>query len=507
MSNNIESTCSKSDMLSRVLPLLGCSWNTNEALSGTKREPTKRSPEDRMPCHKLYYTCFSVTESLGDSDGEEQGTMSSAKREDVQSKASNLMARKLLFCRSKSGETSNDSNQQQQAPRRVMLENIVDSFDQLVDARIRAYARILRNHVQVLSESNNIRGARITEYKLQTLLEIAANHVLFDTISTEFKVVKGVNEQEDASSLPIELLVEIKSPRFYQGVSDDEDQKQPARKKEGKLHFRAKGVVKDFANYDNGSCSIKPEQCDTTARCQYVRNNSSEESIGNSCLESSPCIEVHINCEDLLSQMIKEASKVVSMAIELTNLAWKNNTQKQQELNNMNRNNTRNIANIIADDDCDSPGPVLQASQRLTAKRSRFSRDNAEHYHQQDDHHDSGMSHKVSELSLHPPALVVCDEEHHLVHSPTIATTITNIDVVHRHMKAKFFVSVEPSFESSSSSDAEDSDHQTEHEHEGCNDECYSRFLAERARHIVDFALADDVIPAFFSSNKRLRTK
>lgn len=236
-------------MLSRVLPLLGCTWNTNEALSGTSRESTKRSPEDRMPAHKVYYPCFSVTGNLGDSDGEdqEQGTSPSAKREDIQSMASNLMARKLLFCRSKDGETSNDINHQQeqhQAPRRVMLENIVDSFDRLVDARIRAYASILRNHVQVLSESNNIRGARITEYKLQTLLEIAANHVLFDTISTEFKVVKGVNDQEDHSSLPIELLVEIKSPRFYQGVSEDEDQKQPPRKKEGKLHFRAKGVIK-----------------------------------------------------------------------------------------------------------------------------------------------------------------------------------------------------------------------------------------------------------------------
>ena len=212
---------------------------------------------------KVIHPSFSVTDDRHENQEEEdddETKSSTHRRELVQSKASKLMSRKRVYSFSK----DEGDNQESQHPQRIMLENILDSFDQLVDARIRAYARILSNHVCALSASNNVRGARVAEYKLQTLLEVAANHLSFDSISTDFKISNTKDdvlnddsigesstttvEEEESLSLPIELKVEIQSPRFcHKGIesnSCDDVASPPHESHQGSLRFRAKGEVR-----------------------------------------------------------------------------------------------------------------------------------------------------------------------------------------------------------------------------------------------------------------------
>ena len=218
---------------------------------------------------------------------------------------------------------------------------------------------------------------------------------------------------------------------------------------------------------------------------------------------------------------MEEASKVVAMAVELTNLTWTNNTQKQEEINKMDINdmmveNTQNTANIIVDDD-DSSTAGECLPQTMTGKRSR-----CEDHLDTHTHAGTTMSKQVSEVSFCPHVQVVCDEEYieepqvsNADASSTSAATITNIHVLDQdeERKTRYFVS-DPSYESSESgSDHERTEcYQDEkcpphHHANGDGDECYSKISAERACHIVDFVLAGDIIPCPFSSNKKLRTK
>ena len=250
------------EIISRVLSSVGCSWNTNETNSPDENATTSSLFQERIPLVKIIYPSFSLTDDPDeeqDDDGEDSKEVSLYQRELVQSKVSKLMSRKRVFSQ-RSWEGTTEQGQQ---PQRKMLENILDSFDQLVDARIRAYARILSNHVRVLSESNNDRGAQIAEYKLQTLLEVAANHLLFDSISTEFRITSAENKVEDQIiskhstgfkegkilSLPIELCVEIRSPRFlHEGLESNNNHNDgaspPRGSHKGSLNFRAKGEVR-----------------------------------------------------------------------------------------------------------------------------------------------------------------------------------------------------------------------------------------------------------------------
>lgn len=260
------------EMVSPFLSTMGCSWNTNEQNDSEDKSTASSIPTERIPAYKVTYPSFSLTnnghEEHHNDEGKDYDSDSSYRREAVQSEASKLMSRKGVYIRCKDGNNE-EQQQQQQQPQQIMLGNILDSFDQLVDARIRAYARILSNHVQVLSESNNKRGARIAEYKLETLLEVAANHLLFDSISIEFKTTTtcGEDDARDAAtttdttedkqfSVPIEVTVDIRSPRLiHEGLetnncsdsdtnSCNDAESPPHRGHQGKLTFRAKGKVR-----------------------------------------------------------------------------------------------------------------------------------------------------------------------------------------------------------------------------------------------------------------------
>ena len=235
---------------------MGCSWNTNETNRSDETSTNSSMSMERIPSRKISHPSFSLTENEEENDigeGKDYDSDSSShRREAVQSKASKLMSRKRVFNRCKDVEKDN----QVQPPQRLMLENILDSFDRLVDARIRAYARILSNHVRVLSESNNTKGATIAEYKLHTMLEVAANHLLFDSISTKFNTL-GEDDGHISTdstntkgkrqvSMPIEHAVEIRSPRFFfEGleVINCSDVPSPPQGG-GKLVFLAKGKLR-----------------------------------------------------------------------------------------------------------------------------------------------------------------------------------------------------------------------------------------------------------------------
>jgi len=504
---------------------MGCSWDTNEINSSDEHSIVSSNSLERLPARKISYPSFSLSnnnhEEREEEDEDDDSVSLSNRREAVQSKASKLMSRKRVYSQDKNEENTEHAR----PPQRIMLENILDSFDELVDARIRAYARILSNHVRVLSESNNMRGARIAEYKLQTLLEFAANHLLIDSISTEFKTIAAEDDvcdedvttttttaatkDERSLSLPIEMTVEIRSPRFFheglEAISrTDAGASPPHRKHQGKLTFRAKGKVQGERNVIGRSHN----EDNDTDRClrpiSNVRRNSND--TINSSFEN---IDIDVDCNALLSQMMEEASKVVTMAVELTNLVWTNNTQKQEEINKMNMNdmmadNSPKTANIIVDDDDSCTGEHLP--QRMTGKRSRC-QDHAD----VDANTDNIMSKQVSDHFFRPPAQVVCDEEHieepqvfKDVASITTSATITNLHLLDQdtERKTRYFVS-DPSYESSAS--GSDHDQSENYSEEKCQPE--QQDDVERACHIVDFVLAGDILPCSFSSNKKLRTK
>jgi len=527
--NNCDCSDSNSlEMMSPFLSSMGCSWDTNEINNLDEHSIVSSNSIQRLPALKISYPSFSLAnhhhEEQEEEDEEEEkdddSVSSSNRREAVQSKASKLMSRKRVYSQYKNEENTEHA----QSPQRIMLENILDSFDELVDARIRAYARILSNHVRVLSESNNMRGARIAEYKLQTLLEFAANHLLIDSISTEFKTrateddpcdedftttTTAATKDERSLSLPIEMTVEIRSPRFFheglEAISrTDAGASPPHRKHQEKLTFRAKGKVKG-ERHVIGRSHNKDYDTDRCLRPVSIACRNSYDTI-NSSFEN---IVIDVDCEALLSQMMEEASKVVTMAVEITNLVWTNNTQKQEEINEMNMNdmmadNTLKTANIIVDDDDSCAGEHLP--QRMTGKRSR-----CEDHPDNDARTGNIMSKQVSEHFFRPPAQVVCDEEQieepqvfKGVASITTSATITNLHLLDQdaEQKTRYFVS-DPSYESSASgSDHDQSENYSEEKCQpGQQDD------VERACHIVDFVLAGDILPCSLSSNKKLRTK
>jgi hypothetical protein len=251
-------------------------------------------------------------------------------------------------------------------------------------------------------------------------------------------------------------------------------------------------------------------------------------------------IEVDINCEELLSQMVEEACKVVTMMVELTNLAWTNNAKKQKEIDNIiELNNMSPQPNVIADDDDDSPSVDIYIPPPPTvgSKRRRPRSDSLDdalmgpprNVHIDVNHH----RRHVSELPLHSrggstlPLLPVVSEEESVVDvtsSPsssssttmTTTTTFTNLDVVHRdtERKRKSYVSIDHSFEPSTFSELDDEHHEDHHHHHEEHEEEapsplpeedsknnnndvdveYYTISAERACDIVDFVFAGEEI-------------
>jgi len=179
-----------------------------------------------------------------------------------------------------------DTAQERAIPSRYMLENVLTSFEDLVEARIRAYGQILSNHVHGLREaqpqgaaafssaassallasnpqsSHNARGALIADSKLRTFLDIATKDALFTSITTQFEVLQEISEDDgddDATtsttstsamndederthnhivSLPIEMTVEITSENLpllqqqYHGYHHHHHYKQAQQKKD-----------------------------------------------------------------------------------------------------------------------------------------------------------------------------------------------------------------------------------------------------------------------------------
>jgi hypothetical protein len=224
-------------LLSRFVSSLSSTWNSNndDETGSNNNMAAGSAAEDTINVHTISYPSFSMPDDNIDHHHHQQqqqqqqssssiSSSSSSGREDVQSKISNLMSRKVIY---EAGAESSEVHQEQQLqPGRMMLENISDSFNQLVDARIRAYAQILTNHVQVLRSSNsnndnnhdnsnsnnntntnqninnNERGALIAEYKLRTLLEFAStsnddDDALFDSITTKFKVIYTSDDDDN----------------------------------------------------------------------------------------------------------------------------------------------------------------------------------------------------------------------------------------------------------------------------------------------------------------------
>jgi hypothetical protein len=226
-------------LLSRFVSSLSSTWNSNndDETGSNNNMAAGSAAEDTINVHTISYPSFSMPDDNIDHHHQQQqqqqqqqqssssiSSSSSSGREDVQSKISNLMSRKVIY---EAGAESSEVHQEQQLqPGRMMLENISDSFNQLVDARIRAYAQILTNHVQVLRSSNsnndnnhdnsnsnnntntnqninnNERGALIAEYKLRTLLEFAStsnddDDALFDSITTKFKVIYTSDDDDN----------------------------------------------------------------------------------------------------------------------------------------------------------------------------------------------------------------------------------------------------------------------------------------------------------------------
>ena len=160
---------------------------------------------------------------------------SSPSREEVQLKASACMAQQV---RLQKGESkSNDAFQD--VPCR-MLENILDSFDHLVDARLHQYSKVLRNHGQSLSTA----GQQIVEYKLRTLLEIGTS-ISFGKISTKFTATnEEAKTTEDSTTtvteLPITLTVEIDSLQFHPPTQQQQAQQQQEQEK---ISFSCSGKI------------------------------------------------------------------------------------------------------------------------------------------------------------------------------------------------------------------------------------------------------------------------
>jgi len=533
MNSTNNGTCTNSkrrEIISRVLSSVGCSWNTNEANAFDEKYITPSLSQEEMPFLKIIHPLFSLTDDHHEEqneDEEDNKESSLHHRILVQSKASKLMSRKRVY----SQMNEEDNSEQAQQPRRKMLGNILDSFDQLVDARIRAYARILSNHVRVLSESNNLRGAQIAEYKLQTLLEVAANHLLFDSISTEFKIATTENNIEDddsisesstatkeekSLSLPIELSVEIRSPRFFheglEANNRNDVASRPHGSHQGSLNFRAKGEVRGHRNFigqDNNQ-SNDTDRCLTpgTDICGNSKDSNRAPSIY--CHEN---VEIIIDSNALLSQMIEEASKVVSMAVELTNLTWTHNTQRQEDImNDLMAENSRKVTNIIRDDD-DDVSIAEKRAGRMTGKRPRD-----EDHPDNNNHESPKMLKQVSEHSFRFNDKELCDDEQiegplsaSTMASTTSVATITNLHFLDENAdrKTRYFVS-DPSQGSSGCDSEHDRTEVCPHENfppEDGKEESYNKISAERACNIVDFVLAGDIVPCPFSSNKKRRTK
>lgn len=198
--------------------------------------PTKESCTLTFPSFSLQHLC--------EESSVDRKRHASPSREEVQAKASSLLSRPVVVTIDtlQGGELSSSSSLS--SPQQMILQNILESFDQLVDARIRAYSKILRNHYLSLASvkwNNNDTsgglqyssngGVQIVEYKLRTLLEFGTN-ISFGSITTTFTPRTMTEDEEElgggasasssaSSSLPVLFTVTIEPIQFSSFPSKD----------------------------------------------------------------------------------------------------------------------------------------------------------------------------------------------------------------------------------------------------------------------------------------------
>ncbi|KAG7367533.1 hypothetical protein IV203_030204 [Nitzschia inconspicua] len=254
-------------------------------------------------------------------------------REDIQMKALTCMAQQILV------DVGSLPNEQQnyalEQISRHMLENFLDSFDQLVDARIRQYSKVLSNHsLSLLSASGR---ADVVEYKLRTLLEIGTNisfgsiSIQFDnTASTKSDIKCGTN-----TSLPVMLVVEIDSLQF-RCPSWKGKVKHPHHHHRSKLTFHAPAWIHHDYQLPPGISSTSSSSfnevaswCSTTTTTPTTTTSGNDFSLRSNNNNFNKNLTIQVDCEVLLKEMIQEAGEVVGMVVELTNQAW---TQNQKSI-------------------------------------------------------------------------------------------------------------------------------------------------------------------------------
>lgn len=261
MSANNNNNASDTTMmrLSQFVSSLGSTW-------------TAKDEEPSLPCVQQSVNVRTVALPSLCMDLEDDHRQQHQHGRSLQSQISDLMSRKVHM--------QADTAQERALPSRYMLENVLTSFEDLVEARIRAYGQLLSNHVHGLREaqqqgaaaaaflsassallasnpqsSHNARSALIADSKLRTFLDIATKDAVFTSITTKFEVLQEISEDDgddDATtsttststmndedertnnhsvSLPIEMTVEITSENLplqqqqYHGHHKQEQQK------------------------------------------------------------------------------------------------------------------------------------------------------------------------------------------------------------------------------------------------------------------------------------------
>ena len=276
MSANNNNNASDTTMmrLSQFVSSLGSTWTAKD------EEPSPPCVKQSVNVRTVAIPSFCM--DLEDEHRQQHHGMS------LHSQISDLMSRKVHM----QAETA----QERAIPSRYILENVLTSFEDLVDARIRAYGQILSNHVQGLREaqqqaaaalalasasssalldshpqsSHNARGALIADYKLRTFLDIATKDASFTSITTKFDVLQEISDDDDDGddattsttsitstmndedertnsnivSLPIEMTVEITSENLplqqqqYHGHHHHHHYKQGQQQEKGETTTR-----------------------------------------------------------------------------------------------------------------------------------------------------------------------------------------------------------------------------------------------------------------------------
>jgi len=387
------------------------------------------------------------------------------------------------------------------------------------------------------------------------------------------------NLEREVIYLPIEMTVEISSNSLHHQNHPQNDQKHVLEKKhqhqlqehEGNqkkkfVIFKTTGTIRGERIPIGHSVDTTPQDGHEILRGEYESLQSPLNQSASRMLQFEfESITVDLNCELLLSQMIEEASNVVSLTVELTNFAWTNNTKKQQEIIDSTMSlfqqqerqadvdaSISTAANIIADDDS-------IYIPRATGRRSRANSiddmlmgppgSNVHIVRQElsfcggslassslplvseeetDEHQDQEEAPTNKTAVVDVAAAVSSTFTSGTTVPPTTTmtktATFTNLDVVHRDnterkRKSRDFVSIDQSFVSELlDEDQQEHDLHNDAAHEDLThkdddvdvDAEYYKVAAERACSIVDFVFAGEEITKFMdvipsSSAKRLR--